>query len=303
MGGLHRSLLIPLLLAPQALSAQPALDTLWPNADGIHWTYRIDATDTVDPGGNFTSEAVLWFDGEVPTAGGPAQMLHGTHPVPAGKAVRFPHDPFLTQLWKARPDLRHAIATRAGNGLTGDGTGWYPLLLQDGYFMKSATNIQMWQPDWDHPTWTYLTDNLNPGAEFTQQLIPEIADNVFLHGTVEAVNAIVQTDAGVFNHAVRMRYVIDFGLTPATDEDGTPHGLFRSETAGHVHFVPGVGPVELLEEFTPVAEVQCDDSGCPPAGVTDMVGQVVATLRLSLTSSTVSVQQRTWSEVKSLYHR
>lgn len=293
-----------LFLLPRALAAQPALDTLWPNADGIRWTYRIDATSTIDPADNFTAAAVLWFDGEVPTAGGPAQMLHGTHPVPTAKAGPFSRDPLLARLWRARPDLRPLLASRGGGGGggQGDGTGWWPLLLHDGYFMKSATNIQMWQPSFDHPTWTYLTDNLSLGAQFTQQLIPEFADNVFLHGTVEAVDANVQTDAGVFHGAVRMGYVIDYGLTAAV-EDGTPHGLYRSETRGHVYFVPGVGPVDLFEELLPVAEFQCDATGCPPPSVTDIVGQVVATLRLSLTGSTVSVQQRTWSEVKSLYQR
>lgn len=291
-----------LLLLPRVLAAQPALDTLWPNADGIHWTYRIDATDVVDPGGNFTAEAVLWFDGEVPTAGGPAQMLHGTHPVPTGKPGHFSRDPLLAQLWKARPDLRPLLAARGSDGSAGDGTGWWPLLLHDGYFMKSASNIQMWQPGFDHPTWTYLTGNLNPGAQFTQQLIPEFADNVFLHGTVEAVDATVQTDAGTFHGAVRMGYVVDYGWTAWTDDAGNPHGLYRSETRGHVHFVPGAGPVELLEEMLQVAEFQCDDNGCPPPSITDLVGDVQVSLRLSLTRSTVGVQHRTWSEVKSLYH-
>ena len=301
-------------LFAHAAAAQPSLDTLWPNRDGTRWTYQISVTDAVFPAQSFVAEATLQFSGEIMTAGGMAQVLLGAHPVPAGKApavaldpVRSGKapavaiDPLLDRLWRARPDLRAAIVARLGPAANGGTTGWYPLLLHYGYFMKGAANIQMWQPDIDHPTWTYLTSNLLVGAQFTQQLIPELAIDVFLHGTVEAVDASVQTEARRFDTAVRMGYVIDYGWTTPVDDAGNPHGRIRSETRGHVHFVPGVGPVEMLEEFIRIAEFQCDATGCPPPSDTDELGLVQVTIRLSLTASTVAVQQRTWSEVKSLF--
>ena len=288
-------------LFAHAAAAQPSLDTLWPNTDGTRWTYQISVTDAVFPAQSFVAEATLQLSGAVMTAGGMAQVLLGAHPVPAGKAPAVALDPLLDRLWRARPDLRAAIAARVGRAPNGGTTGWYPLLLHYGYFMKGAANIQMWQPDFDHPTWTYLTSNLLAGAQFTQQLIPELASDVFLHGTVEAVDASVQTEARLFDTAVRMGYVIDYGWSITDDDAGNPHGRVRSETRGHVHFVPGVGPVELLEEFIRVAEFQCDATGCPPPSDTDDLGQVQVTIRLSLTASNVAVQQRTWSEVKSLF--
>lgn len=284
------------LLLPGAAFAQPTLDSLWPNADGLRWEYELVYTSTVDP--DFTTPAVLRLDGTVQTAGGIAQVLYGEHAVPAKARLGAANDPLLVALWRARPDLRAAIEARTGRSLE-DAAIWWPLLLHDGYFMKNPTNIQMWQPDLDHATWTYLTDDLTVGATFTQQLVPELADNVFLHGTVEAIDATVATVAGTFEHAVRMGYVIDYGWSEAVDSDGQVIGQFRGETRGHMHFVPGVGPVEMLENFIPVLEADCTPADCPQELI-DLLGVSVQTMTLSL-SQVVSVEQSTWSTVKLLY--
>jgi len=293
------------LLPFHAVIAAPRLDELWPNADGTRWTFRVENVESASPERNFVSEGIMEFSGETMTPGGMAQVLLASHSETPAKASADASalpalSPILAQVWRARPDLRPALAAR---GLRlADAPVWYPLLLHGGYFMKGALDIQMWQPDFFHPTWTYLTNDLAPGAEFTQQLIPEIADNVFLHGTVEDIDADVETEAGTFHHAVRMGYLVDYGLSPLTDPNsGDELGLVRTETRGRVHFVPGVGPVELFEEFVPVAEWQCDGTICPPDNIKEQTGQVAVTLRLSLISSTVAVQQQTWSAVKSLF--
>jgi len=166
--------------------------------------------------------------------------------------------------------------------------------------MKNTSNIQMWQPDWNHPTWTYMTDDLRPGATFTHQLVPELADNVFLHGTVEATDVPVSTVAGDFEHAVQIGYVIDYGWSEGTDPEGQPIGQFRSETRGHVHYVPDVGPVESLEDFLPFVEVDCGTQECP-AEWTDLLGVSIATISLSLSQRPVGVEAVTWGRLKALY--
>jgi len=287
------------LLVPGAAFAQPTLESLWPSTDGLRLEYQYVNTSTVDP--NFTTAAALWFDGTVQTPGGTAQVLYGDHALPAKARPGAANDPLLVALWRARPDLRAAIEARNGPSLDGD-TIWWPHLLHHGYFMKNPTNIQMWQPSWNHPTWTYLTDDLTVGATFTHQLVPELADNVFLHGTVEAIDATVTTLAGTFEHAVRMGYVIDYGLGEIVDlNTGRVIGLARSETRGHVHFVPSVGPVEMLEDFFPFLEIDCTPNSCPQEWI-DLLGISATTKTLSL-AQVVSVEQSTWSMVKSLFRQ
>ena len=291
---------VAVLLVPGAALAQPTLDSLWPNADGLRWEYEFVNTSTVDP--SFTTPAVLRFDGTVQTAGGTAQVLYGEHVVPAKAHPGAANDPLLVALWRARPDLRAAIEVRTGRSLEED-TFWWPLLLQAGYFMKGPTNIQMWQASWNHPTWTYLTDDLTVGANFTQQLVPELADNVFLHGTVEAIDATVATPAGTYEHAVRMGYVIDYGWGDLVDMNTQQViGRARAETRGHVHFVPGIGPVEMLEDFIPFLEIDCTPDNCPQEWI-DLLGVSLTTMTLSLTHEVVSVEPSTWSTVKSLYRQ
>jgi hypothetical protein len=287
-----------LFVLPSPGSSQPTLASLWPNPDGMRWDYRITASNSPDSSGNFTSDAMLQLSGTAQTAGGTAQVLlagHGLAPLPAAAGGR---DPLLRSIWRARPDLRPAIEARYGKPT--DDRIWWPLLLHDGYFMKTAVSLQMWQPDWNHATWTYLHNDLRVGATFTHQLIPELADNVFLHGTVEAVDASVATLVGTFEHAVRMRYVIDYGWADRVDESGRWIGRFRGETRGHVHFVPDLGPVEMLEDFLPYVEVDCGMNDCPPEW-TAHLGESVQTLTLSLTRTPVSVVQASWSRVKALY--
>lgn len=229
-------------------------------------------------------------------------MLHAHHAIPgkvAGEAAPPAFlDPLLRNIWRARPDLRQAIEQRYAKSAGTEVR--YPMLLHPGYFMKSSTSIQTWQPDWDHPTWTYLRDELYVGATFTHQLVPELADDVFLHGTVEALDATVMTPAGNFDDAVRLRYVIDYGWSEVVEEQGNPIGRFRGETRGHVHYVPDVGPVDLLEDFLPFVEVDCDPNQCPHEW-TDLLGVSIATAQMSLTRLPVGVEAATWTAVKRLF--
>ena len=185
------------------------------------------------------------------TAGGEAQILLGDHgDIPAKALADQPAlGGLLHALWRARPDLRPQLERLAA--AKGDKARWLPLLLHDGYFMKGTEAIRMWQETWNHPTWTYLTSDLTPGASFVQQLIPEIVDDVFLHGTVGAVG-VTRDHAGRDLRECRAHGLPDrLGHRPGhRREPGTLIGETHSEIRGHVHFVPGVGPVDMLEEST-----------------------------------------------------
>lgn len=292
--------LLTLLVATQA-AGQPTLDSLWPNDDGLRFTYFYTYDDAM-LAQSYASEAHLQLEGTVMTAGGEAQVLLGEHgDLPAKVLADQPASGGLLRvLWCARPDLRPQLERLAA--AKGDKARWQPLLLHDGYFMKSPDAIRMWQESWNHPTWTYLTSDLTPGASFVQQLLPEIVDDVFLHGTVGAVGVSVTTLAGTFDDAVRIDYLVDLGEALWLDEGlaGDPLGVVHSEIRGHVHYVPGVGPVDMLEESLPFVTIDCGTNDCPPEWV-QWLGQVVETQTLSLSDAPVPQTDASWGGVKSLY--
>lgn len=293
-----RWLIAGLACVPATVLAQPTLSSLWPHADGSRWDYEISIVDAEPL--DWTGPGFLQFDGTVETAGGTAQVLVAEHATPTGKRTTGGADVFLASVWRARPDLRAAITARYGDQAAGD-AAWYPLLVHGGYFIESAAALHMWQAKWNHATWTYATDNLTVGAQFTQQLIPELADDVYLHGTVEAIDATVATPVETFAGAVRIAYEVDYGWSEDTGEDGTPLGRFiRSRTQGHVHFVPDVGPVEMHEEFILYAEIDCGAEPCPPEWL-EGLGTPIARYDMGLTGTTVGVHSRTFTQMKALY--
>ena len=280
------------------LYAQPALSDLWPNGDGTKWTYDFAGWDT---GSTWDGEATLTLAGTTNTSGGTAQNLVGWHDGPVAKpGLRL--DSLHRNLWLARPDLREAIEAKARNhpNRVAAAPTWHPLLLHPGFFMKLSNQIEMWQESLDHSTWIYLTRSLWVGAEFTYQLVPDLADDVFLHGTVESNSATVTTAAGTFDNAVKVAYEIDYGESVGTDETGQPWGTLVSKTVGHVHYVPDVGPVDTLEEFIPFASVDCGLLPCSQE-ILDQVGQVFLHMTLNLNAGPVGVEEKRWGAVKQLY--
>lgn len=289
------------------LHAQPVLNDLWPNDDGTKWTFDFVGWDLGDPLRAFPvpvtwdGEATLTLAGTTETAGGTAQNLVGWHTaaVPAKADLRLAA--LHRNVWRARPDLRPAIEARAHKASSGSAEEWVPLLLHEGFFMKLADRIEMWQETWDHSTWTYLTDALGNGQTFVHQLVPELADDVFLHGTVEFNNSMVTTPAGTFPNAVKIAYEIDYGVSDLLDEQFERVGTVRSRTLGWVHYVPDVGPVDMQEEFVPYSEVDCGILGCPQE-ILDLVGEPFLHITMQLTAGPVAVQDRPWGEIKRLYH-
>ncbi|GJM43551.1 MAG: hypothetical protein DHS20C21_03930 [Gemmatimonadota bacterium] len=284
-------------IAVPAAHAQPTLDSLWPNADQSVWRYQLSYSSVFeDP---FTSPATLRFNGEIVHHGHELQVLEASHGIPSERLADGPDlPPVLRAIWQARPDLREALEQRYA---TGRGAGdWWPLFLHDGYFQKSPISLRMWQAPWSHPTWTYLETPLLVGETFTHQLVPELADDIFLHGTVASIDAAASTPAGEFSNAVKIEYLIDAGVQQVTDASGVLLGRLHSEVRGHVHYVPDVGPVEVVEEHFPYVWIDCAPSDCPEEWVENL-GIATHAYILSLTEAPTSIERSSWAATKASF--
>jgi hypothetical protein len=207
-------------------------------------------------------------------------------------------DPFLRQLWAARPDLRVKIQRMLEDAACPEHrpADTYTLFL-DGElaFRKTADEIAAWRCNLaDTRAWLWLVSDVTVGNTFTLQLVPDLAADVFLHGTIAAIEP-VTVPAGTFDTSVRVDYVVDYGTSACTDSGGNPVGTFSSQSRGHVHYVPDLGPVESGEEFIEVAQ---QTGTCFPA---DQVGQALSQASLQLERLPVPARPASWGAVKMHY--
>lgn len=286
-----------ILISATLASAQPTLDSLWPNPDGLRFEYLYHRIDLM-AGFDFGGDAYLGLEGYTMVPGGEAQNLNGGNAQPPVRAKSEAQglSPLLAAVWRARADLRPAIEARYGSKSRTD--YWDPLFLHPGYFVKTADRVEMWQDEWLHPTWTYLEGDPAVGSSFIHQLVPEFADDIFLHGEVTALNATVVTENGTYNNAVKVTYLVDMGVFSATDENGQLLATGHAEYRGHVHYVPEVGPVDMLQEYEPFVWLECN--GCPEEWL-DWVGQVTDTQTLSLRQAPVATRKLNLGSIKALY--
>jgi len=298
------ALLALLVLVGEPASAPPlTMDMLWPNDDGRSWSYDqhyelydldFDLLEIVD------NVIRLVLDGSTVAPDGiNAQYLRQqlvSGPARATKLAGVPADPFLRQLWIARPDLRDRIQLAQLDAPCPENApaGSYAVLLSGEFaFVKAVDEVAAWRCNLPNTrSWQWLVSNLTIGNTFTLQLVPDLASDVYLHGTI-AANESATVPAGTFSNCVRVDYVIDYGTSACTDSAGNPVGTFRSETRGSIHFAPNVGPVRSHEEFTPYTQVT---GACtPPEGV----GQGFTALQLN--SPPVPVRRTSWARVKQSY--
>ncbi len=289
-----------LLVASSALAQSPGMDALWPNDDGMSWDYaqhyeNFEKPQVVD------NRTRLSFTGTTVAPNGiQAQYLHQeliSGPSTANAFNSDLPDPFLRTLWVARPDLRGRILQALddlpcpqfappasfGNLLTGELA-----------FRKAPDEIAAWRCNLpDTKSWMWLVSDLTIGNRFTLQLVPDLADDVFLHGTIAAIED-VTVPAGTFLSCVRVDYVIDYGTGECSDYGGDPTGSYRSQSAGRVHYAPGVGPVASYEEFVPFAEIKGECGSIE-------VGFVAWLASLQMESSTTPVRRSTWGQLKATY--
>lgn len=300
----------PLVLALLALSATaqlslaglPDMGSLWPNTDGLAWTYAQRSEDLSDTPSTTDRVVRLLLDGTaVAPTGIDVQVLHGQlvsgPPATRAEAAAI-RDPFLRSLLRARPELR--VALEASAALASCPANAAPgldaiLLGGDLAYRKTFSEIAAWRCNLANTrAWLWLVSNLTPGHQFQLQLVPDLASDVILHGTIAATEP-VTVPAGTFPLCQRVDYLVDYGLGECTDENGTPLGTYRSVTRGAVWYVAGVGPVKSTEEFVPFDEV---NGPCVPR---TPVGQPAFRVTMQLTAMPVPVARSTWGRIKTLY--
>jgi hypothetical protein len=269
---------------------------LWPNEDGRGWYYD----QHYEAIGSFPQVADnqirIFFDGTTVAPDG-IQAQYLRHTLIAGPALEgttlaeFP-DPFLRQAWLARPDLREKIQSALAEAPCPEyaPSGRYAVLLNGEFaWVRSTDEVAAWRCNAANTrSWRWLVSDLTIGNTFTLQLLPDFTSDVFLHGTIAAVEP-VTVPAGTFQGCVRVDYVIDYGLSVCVDDRGVVTGTTRAETRGSVYYAPNEGPVRSDEEFVP-AEVTGACQGFPTSRTS-----------LRLSSPSVPVRPATWGGLKVRY--
>jgi hypothetical protein len=117
-------------------------------------------------------------------------------------------------------------------------------MLHGGAWERTPWEIGTYGDLDDQLAWLYLDANLQPRAEFEFQLIPSLADDVFLLCRILGRRTI-ETQIGRLRGALDCLYVVDYGVAVVFDQE--PVGYFRLVDYGIVTYVPDVGPVQCLE--------------------------------------------------------
>jgi hypothetical protein len=117
------------------------------------------------------------------------------------------------------------------------------LFLHGGAWRKTPNEIVEYGDLDMLPSWKYLDSNIVPGGRFQLlQLIPSLASDVFLHGRITGRQP-VTTPAGTFPNAIECEYLVDYGVSARTDDEGNPIGYSREVAYGTVACVDSLGPV------------------------------------------------------------
>jgi len=248
----------------------PRLDNVWPREDGRQWTYDFTATSWIDettaPMDSFTiddvdsllmiapgapaglqDEAGLWrlqFTGTGTTDSGvEGQLLAGTYFVDDRPVRRIAPGEPLDFVRRLVPPQRATASELLARRVYGPGG---LLMAGDAIFEFDDEFIGTYSDVDQSIGWKYLEANLEVGHTFTMQLVPDLAEDVFLHVRVRAVRDLV-TSYGIFPNTVSVDYLIDQGMQTITNEIGQAIGQSRAYTLGRIEYAPEVGPVYCIE--------------------------------------------------------
>ena len=255
---------------------------IWPHADGTAWTFEGAArrsevpvptkaaevptmedlhAELAEPLPGIVTDALeglyrIEFDGMITTESeATGQNLVQTMFVEAPDDVS---DPLLTLVARARPDLRPTIAARFGLGEKEFEQVVASPLLLGGYCFSAEEEGYYGYGDIDqNHSWVYLEGDVAVGTEFSLQLVPALADDVWLYGKVWSLGDL--TVSGIdYENVLEIMYVIDMGETQVTDEGGTTIGTSHPYMYGNSFFVPELGPVAGVERrvFPPLEPVE-----------------------------------------------
>jgi hypothetical protein len=268
----------------------PGLEALWPHRAGNTWTHDRVVIDWA-PGKSSQAATVRFTFGDPQPLGGTVVVQPLTVDV-SGTTNAMPA--LYRQLAMARPQLAARVAAAARNR-AGTGAGTSELVIYDaGLVRVAADEIAAYVDPPLHRSWLYLEADLTPGHTFRLQLLPDVADSLFLNGTVLGA-ADVSTPAGSFAGALCVRYDVDYGWNDLTDSLGQIIGQARSLTRGEIFYAPGIGPVLARETFIPRLQVT---GNLPPA----VFDSTFAELRLtSCAVAPTRLQPATWTQLKQCY--
>jgi hypothetical protein len=221
-------------------------------AETATWTLRFDGRITTESGAEGQNLTELLLND--PLAGARATSSQ------QGVVSGMTGPAFWSHLAAARPDLAPAVRKRLGLGAQATlAVDAGPILLHGGAWEKTAEHIGTYGDLSHEIAWLYLVANVLPGSTFDLQLVPELASDVWLHALV--LPRRLASRPRPAPGAVEVLYLIDYGVSQATDVNGSNLGAMRSIEYGTVTYVPGVGPVAAFERAL------FPGPGRPPEGV------------------------------------
>lgn len=222
-----------------------------------------------------TDEGVyrLKFDGMITTESGvTAQNLTEATYTRTWMVRPYPSQgSFYARLFAARPDLRERILASAPITSRIERGTEMPLALLAGELQVRPSPLPrellnlMFEPVFLHGyawrktnawigqygdvdtllAWKFLEADLTLGHEFTHQLIPSLASDVFLHARVLR-SFTLSTELGPFDKCLEVLYAVDYGISEASDIHGHT-SYYRVFDYGTIVYAPTVGPVYSYE--------------------------------------------------------
>ncbi len=271
---------------PSSSVPDPDLDNIWPNEDGNWWSFsislktRIDFEDLTD----YLLEEDLFSDDpeDVPSAPELAELADSIVDFEPGEVVEFAEGMYslsfdgelttqsgvtcqnlvedldwtgarseshsselLGRVCEYRPDLREALVRAFGDVLGGTRSEG-PYFLHGYGWEKTSERIVSYADINADPSWLFLEANLIQSREFSLQLLPDFADDIWLRGRIHEIG---EFEAGGqdYEKAVTCHYMIDYGASLISGDSPEGLGYMRFLDLGAVVYAPELGPVSLLE--------------------------------------------------------
>ncbi len=267
---------------------QPVPENYWPHRLGATWDLDRVTVEWAKPGGGQSTTVRF-------TCGGPQTLDNGVQVQPlsvqvTGEVAAVPALHEQLRLARPRLDARGALAAPAVPAGASSGL----VIYDEGLLRVAPTEAAYYLDAPARRTWLFLDSDLAPGHAFRMQLVPTLADSVFLDGTVVGL-VDLSTPEGSFAASLLVRYFVDYGWADFPDSTGTVVGRVRGATHGEIFFAPGVGPVLARETFVPRWQWAGD---LPPA----TLDSTFAELRLVRYDPGISaVSATSWSAIKQRY--
>jgi hypothetical protein len=226
----------------------PSPQAYWPHQDTSSWTYG--RVELLWPGHaaaprRADTQVSFHLQGSRDLAGG-AHVQALLVDVAGTSLYTAAGCAFARQLALARPDLQSRL-DGSPRPMPSSSSG---LVIHDAAFLRIADDaIAAYREDTGAQSWLYITTPL-AGYTFQLRLVPDLADSVFLYGTVLGT-ADVSTPSASFTSALRVHYEVDYGWADVRDDSGTLLGRARARTRGEMFYARDVGPVLARETFIP----------------------------------------------------